>query len=944
MARPAHFSIRPALLARLSLLTLLSALAACHGRQGGDDLLAEAQAYRQKGETRAAVIELKNALQKAPGNAQARLLLGEVYLDSGDPLSAEKELRKALTLGLGQGQGAERVWPTLGKAMLMLGQFDKILLELPPDPPQPALQILRANAYMGLGKTDTARAIFTKVLQQQPGLNPALLGMARIEASGGQPDRAIELVLQALAKDPADGDALRLHGDILRNLGKNDAALLAYQKILQLHPDNTTAHIDIANLHIQAGRYAEAKAQIGAARKTAPNSLGVVYAQALLDFREGRHKVALEGLQQILKAAPEHMPSLLLAGAVQLALGAPQQAEDHLRRFLEANPGNLYASKLLASIALARGQGDAALDMLAPLLKTNPDDVDLLSLAGEAHMRAGRYSQATSYFEQASVLAPRKAELHAALGVSRLGLGENARAVAELERATELGPAQSQAGVMLVMTLLRNHDNDKALATVNAMEKQMLEQAGAKKQAANPLVYNLKGGVQLALQDTAGARSSFEQALGADPLYMPALENLSQLDIAEKTPEQARLRLEAAWAKRPKDINLTLALAKLASLQGKPADTLRWLEQARKDQPQALQPAIMLSNFYLQHGDVQKALTLAQNMQSANPDNPETLALRAQVEYGAGNAPAALESYQKLAALQTDSAQVQMRIAGLQIGMSDSDAALQSVRKALVLNPQLLEAQVTEAALLTDKKRYGDALAVARRLQQQRPQLGAGFKLEGDVLMAQNQPLPALVLYDKAFAISNDGALQVLMHRALSAGGKTNEAERRIDAWLVAHPDDIGSRLYLAGERLGRKQYAGAIEQYEKIVTLDARHVIALNDLAWAYQQQQDSRALATAERALALAPGNPVVQDTLGWILLSNGDAKRALPMLRQAAAASPKAADVQYHLAVGLMKNGDKAAARKQLEQVLSATGKDGKDGTFTHRAEAQALLAQL
>ncbi|CDG83259.1 putative PEP-CTERM system TPR-repeat lipoprotein [Janthinobacterium agaricidamnosum NBRC 102515 = DSM 9628] len=915
----------PRLSRALCALLILSGLAACHGRPGTDELLAEAQAYRQQGETKAAVIQLKNALQNAPDNTRARLLLGQVYIDAGDPLSAEKELRKALSLG----EKSELVWPSLGQAMLMMGQFDKLLLELADDTRQPALRLLRANAYLGLGKIEPARQLYAQVLQAQPDMVPALLGMARIAVATQQLDQAISLIQQALKKDPADTDSLRLKGDVLRIQGKNDAALLVYQHILQLHPDNTLARIDIASLHIQAGHFNDARAEIGIARKTAPTSLAVMHAQALLDFREGKNKAALEGLQQILRVAPDHMPSILLAGSVQLALGAQQQAEQYLHRFLDANPGHPYAIKMLASIAMARGQTDSALDMVMPLLQSNPDDVELLSIAGEANMRARRFTQAAGYFEKASALAPDTAALHTALGVTRLGLGENARALVELERATQLDTGESRAGIMLVMTLLRNHDNDKALAAVNSMQQ---------RQPNNPLVLNLKGGVYLSMKNVVAARASFEQALRADPAYMPALENLSQLDISEKKPQQAQKRLEAALSKQPKSADLTMALARLASLQGNKADTLRWLERASKDHPDALPPAIMLSNFYLQNGDTQKALTLAQNLQSSNPSNPQTLALRAQVEYGAGNVQAALDSYYKLAQLQPHLASLQMRIAGLQISMNDIDGALQSVKRALTLEPNLLEAQVMQVALLLDKGKPAEALVLARRLQQQQPLLAAGFKLEGDVLMAQKQPLPALAMYDKAFSLSKIGPLQIQIHRALLQAGKPQDAARRIDAWLAANPADLSTRLYLAGSRLARKEYKPAIEQYEKIVAQDGRHIIALNDLAWAYQQDQDGRALATAERAHHLAPDNPVVLDTLGWILVTQGDAKRALPLLQRAAKAAPGSADTQYHLGVAWMKSGDKKAARKQLERAI-ATSQE-----FAHRAEAQALLTQL
>jgi tetratricopeptide (TPR) repeat protein len=70
----------------------------------GDSYLREAQAYYDKGELSAAIIQLKNALLADPENGQARLLLGKSYLQQKDGLAAEKELSRAkvndLAIGL----------------------------------------------------------------------------------------------------------------------------------------------------------------------------------------------------------------------------------------------------------------------------------------------------------------------------------------------------------------------------------------------------------------------------------------------------------------------------------------------------------------------------------------------------------------------------------------------------------------------------------------------------------------------------------------------------------------------------------------------------------------------------------------------------------------------------------------------------------------------------
>ncbi len=910
----------------LALGALLAVLAACAGAPDPAGLLSEAERYRQKGQFKAAIIELKNLLQTRPDHVQARAKLGELYIDAGDLPSAEKELRRALALGA----GPARILPALGKALLMQGQADKVLAEIRLDPAHPdqmEVVAVRAEAFLALGDTAQAKQLFELIVRKQPAFIPALLGLARLAALDGQPKRATVLARQALALRPDDIDSLRLKGDLLRLQGDTDAARLVYSAILALRPDHVQAHIDLANLDLQAGKFDAARAEIAAARRNAPNNLLVAHAQAMLDFREAKYKSSLESLQQILRVAPEHMPSLLLLGAVQLALGSPQLAEQALRHFLKAHPGHPYASKLLASIALNNQQPDVAQTLLDPLLEGEVEDVELLSLAGETAMRARRFTQAAAYFERAIALAPKQASLRTALGVSRLGSGDHPGAIAELEQAAALDAGATRPTIMLVMTHLRDKHDDKALAAVVALERQ---------QPNNPLVHNLKGGVYLSKHDVKAARASFERALTLAPTYVAALDNLAQLDQAEHQPERARLRYLAALDKEPGNSHLMAALAKLSMEQGKTADAAAWLEKASRANPEALGPAVLLSNFYLRHGQASKALALTQQLLTSHPERADLLDLLAAQQSSVGDGAGARDTLRKLAELQPASAELQMRIANTCLLIDDQPCALQAAKKAIHAQPAMLAAQVMAAGVLTKQGQLGQALDLARAAQKAHPGLAAGFKLEGDIRMAEGQAKAALAPYQKAFDLNPSGPLAILLHQALVRAGDA-AADTRVLAWLQAHPDDLPTRLYLAGSKLAGKRYPDAIAQYEHILRRQPDNVVVLNDLAWTYQQQKDPRALNTAEHAYRVAPGDPAVLDTLACIVLDD-DIARALPLLQQASALAPGSAEIRYHLGLALLKNGDAAGARGQLEQVLNSKQ------AFADKPQARALLTQL
>src|SRR5690242_289769 len=81
---------------RAAVLMLLAApwLQGCDSKSAAQ-LIENARADRAAGKISAAIIDVKNALQKEPTNVQARVLLAQFYLDLPDPASAEAELLHA---------------------------------------------------------------------------------------------------------------------------------------------------------------------------------------------------------------------------------------------------------------------------------------------------------------------------------------------------------------------------------------------------------------------------------------------------------------------------------------------------------------------------------------------------------------------------------------------------------------------------------------------------------------------------------------------------------------------------------------------------------------------------------------------------------------------------------------------------------------------------------
>ncbi|MFJ3054894.1 XrtA/PEP-CTERM system TPR-repeat protein PrsT [Herbaspirillum sp. NPDC087042] len=909
-----------------AVILVCSGVTACGRFQSADSLVSEAKQYQQKGDNAAAEIQLKNALQKDADNAEARLLLGKIYAETGNAASADKELRRALALGV----KPEQVLPSLARALLMEGQFDKVLEETRSLPVQGDIAALRGNAYLGLGKSDEAKASFEAALQSDPKMPQALIGLARSALLARDVDGANRLTDEALAKNPENTDVMMFKANLLRVQGAQDKALEVLDQVIKLKPDSLEARLARADIGIRSNKFDQAKEDIQAAQKASPKNLLPTYMQAVLDFSQAKNADALTDIQKVLAAAPEYMPAVLLAGAIQYALGSMPQVELNLNKYLDKNPNDVYARKLLASAQLKSGQKAKAAASLEPALKVAPQDPELLALAGEIAIENKDFAKASEYYEKASILAPQTARYHTGLGLSNLGRGQNDSAVSQFQTAASLDTKSPQADILLIMTQIRLKEYDKALLAAKNAEKDLPD---------NPIVQNLKGGIYMAKNDPANARAAFEKALTIDPAFFAPTANLAQLDLKDNKPDAAKKRFEAVLAKDKKSIPAMSALASLADREKRTQDATQWLERSVNENPDSIQANSQLIGRYLQVGEKTKALNMARKLQTGNPTDAGALEMLAQAQFANDDKQGALASYQRLVQLVPDSAPAQLRLGSLYLANNNPQGAAEAARKALEIQPDFTDAEVFRATMYSQAGDAARALAVAQQMQKKPNQAMVGYELEGNIQAFQKKPDLAAAAFAQAFAMDKQN-VRLLMkeHGALLLAGKNQEAAAVAAQWFKSHPNDVAFHLYLGESALAQKQNKVAIDHYQQVLRQQPNNVGALNNLAWAYDQEHDPRAIDTAEKAYAAASDSGPVIDTLGWMLVQKGNTDRGLTLLKKAASLSPDALDIRYHLVLALVQSGDKAAARSELEKIL-ATNKP-----FPQSDEAKALLGKL
>ncbi len=500
--------------------------------------------------------------------------------------------------------------------------------------------------------------------------------------------------------------------------------MAAYRQALQVNPSYLEGQAAVVQLLLLQGKTDVAAETLQGLAKAAPGKPQTLYLQAMLAYAKNDLKAAQEHAQKLLSLTPENFRALELAGMTELRLGANVQAEALLAKALQLEAGLPMARRGLVTAYVRQGRLDKAMSALPADVERNERDPGMMALAGQVYMLHGDVDRAQRYFARASSLDPKDPAKRTSLAVSRLASGQGDAALGELQSI-----AASDDGVVadmaLINALLQQRKVDQALKAIDALEK---------KRPADVLPVFLRGRALLLKRDAAGARKAMERVLEIDPNYFPAVGVLAMLDNADKRPDDARARLEAAIKRQPGNVQAHLALVELRQANGADkTEIATLLRKAVEAAPSSPVPRLLLAEHHLRNSEPKEALVLAQQAVSALPDNVQLLDVLGRAQSANGEHNQAQASFNRMAALQPQSSLPYLRMASANLIAGDRDAASQNLRKALEIEPNSLEAQQGQVSLAMAAQKPGDALAISRAVQKQRPKEQVGYVLEGEI-------------------------------------------------------------------------------------------------------------------------------------------------------------------------------------------------------------------
>jgi len=861
--------------------------------------------------------------------------------------------------------------------------FLKKAVELSPEDQQVHLQL--SLAYFSLQNRKMAAQEASWILNKQPGQEEAVAVLADC-ATSLKEVQDTQSQFEKLRN--ADKDRAAYHvaqGSLwLKQLNLTNAET-EIKKALDLDTQSASANMALGNLYWITNNLSAADNAFKSAAELSPirSARRLKYAEFKLSTRavEAAKKI----LQEMTDKAPDYLPAWNLLAQVALGERHFDECNNFLQRVMARDPLNYDGLLLMGNLKLVKGdtaQAVAEFEHMASLYDRSPQVQFQLA---RAYLLNGDTSKAITKLNRAIASDPNFADAILLLASINLRKGETGAAVASLKEFVKRQPQLPQPYLLLANAYLAQQEPDQAVSICQQMETRFPK---------SPEVSLVLGSVYAKENHPDQARQAFERALELSSNYLPALEQIVDLDVADKKYAAAIDRVTHQIDRQAGAAEPWLLLAKVHI-----AKAQSYLDTGNSQVQSKTKPE--LGDVPAAQPDVTQAENALLKSIQLNPGLRNSYFMLASLYVSCNRQKQALDRLKDFLS-KTNDVVAWMQVGIIHDKLKEYSAARDAYAKVLAINPNFSLALNNLAYLYSEH--FGDlgkAYELAEKARQFLPDDPSTADTLGWILFKRGEYERALgIIEEGAAKLPNDPeiqfhvgmahymlveeeparlALQQATQDSKDFGGK-DEARRRLKVLSIdvntANPSAVSDlKGYLRDSpadpvalcRLGAiQQREGAVDNaaqsYEAALKCSPQNPKILLKLAQLYSSghsPDSNKALELAKQAHSLEPDDPRISGVLGRLVLAAGDSKWSASLLEDSARQLPGDPEISYDLAwayyslgrisdsLTAMGRAQNATATDQREEAkrfvkLVSTARDGTTGEALSAEADKALRA--
>jgi tetratricopeptide (TPR) repeat protein len=540
--------------------------------------------HAQQGDYKAAIPLFQQVIGSRPDSAELHFDLATAYAHLDDYPHAAREYKLVLQLDSNNSQAKL----SLAKALMNLSAVEEALAYLKEyvrlNPKDAEGETILGEALKDSGHLGPAQEALHQAVRLNPGNYKAHYELGVVLARSGGDNEAIKELQTAVKLKPDGAEARYQLGLILERKKDGRAAKEQIEAFEQLKQGTTrqslaTPWSNRANELLKQGNAKGAVEAYQKALELEPNDAKLHFnlAIALSRLKDGM------GQERELKKAIELDPGFSEAhnqrGSFLMLQGNLAEAEREFRSAIENNPQYAEALNNLGTVRGHQGKNDEAAALFREAATDDPQYIQAYVNLGLTLAAEGKYPEAEQQFQRALSFEPNDGNALTGLGMLLGKTGRNPESVKTFKKLVDLYPKSSDARINLGIALGDANDLQGAL-------QQFSE--GIQLAPDSALGHFNRGRVLYALNRRDEAKRELAEAVRLSPNYTAAL---FLLGVLEHNSPYATQLFQKVVELQPKNAEARSLLARNLLQEGKKDEAIAQWKLAVESDPESL-PAL----------------------------------------------------------------------------------------------------------------------------------------------------------------------------------------------------------------------------------------------------------------------------------------------------------------------------------------------------------------